>query len=220
MVQGEPWLWLENEAGSTHRVAGSELVTRLREGSSAPAGRPCLVSECGSGAEARTSDAGALAALGPRLAEAGIPAVLAMQGNVTMETVARFMPVFFQELQRDGQIDRAMAVARGAMRDRPDWWMPSCSCASRAGDSGTRPALRRHNQGLEQWPALLGNMRRGRCTPILGPGLTESLLGSRREIAHRWAESYHFPMAPHDREDLPQVAQYLAINLPAHVAPG
>jgi WD domain, G-beta repeat len=55
-------------------------------------------------------------------------------------------------------------------------------------------------------------LRRGRCTPILGPGLAESLLGSRREIAQRWAETYHFPMAPHDREDLPQVAQYLAVN--------
>src|SRR5262249_47776464 len=27
-----------------------------------------------------------------------------------------------------------------------------------------------------------------------------------------WAERYHFPMAPYDREDLAQVAQYLAVN--------
>ena len=80
----------------------------------------------GSGADARTDDDGALAALGPRLAEeAGIPAVVAMQGNVFMTTVARFMPTFFAELQRDGQIDRAMAVARGAVRDAPDWWAPT-----------------------------------------------------------------------------------------------
>ena len=42
--------------------------------------------------------------------------------------------------------------------------------------------------------------------------LSESLLGSPQEIAQRWAETYHFPMAPHEREDLPQVAQYLAVN--------
>ena len=72
--------------------------------------------------------------------------------------------------------------------------------------------LGEEQRGLEKWPALLSNIRRGRCTPILGPGLTESLLGSRRDIAQRWAETYHFPMAPHDREDLPQVAQYLAVN--------
>jgi tetratricopeptide (TPR) repeat protein len=34
------------------------------------------------------------------------------------------MPVFLRELRRDGQVDRAMAVARGAVRERPDWWMP------------------------------------------------------------------------------------------------
>jgi hypothetical protein len=40
-----------------------------------------------------------------------------MQGNITMHTVAQFMPVFFQELQRDGQIDRALAVAREASQE-------------------------------------------------------------------------------------------------------
>ena len=30
------------------------------------------------------------------------------------------MPVFFRELLRDGQIDRAVAVARGAVSDRPE----------------------------------------------------------------------------------------------------
>ena len=31
-------------------------------------------------------------------------------------------------------------------------------------------------------------------------------------IARAWAEKYHYPMQPHEREALPQVAQYLAIN--------
>jgi hypothetical protein len=47
-----------------------------------------------------------------------------MQDNVAMETVKGFMPVFFRELQRDGQIDRAVAVARGVVRNRRDWWVP------------------------------------------------------------------------------------------------
>ena len=62
--------------------------------------------------------------MGPSLIEAGVPAVIAMQGDVTIKTAAAFMPVFFQELRRDGLIDRAMAVARGAVRDQPDWWVP------------------------------------------------------------------------------------------------
>lgn len=48
-----------------------------------------------------------------------------MQGSVTMDTIAAFMPVFFHELQRDGQIDRALAAARASViTERPDWWMP------------------------------------------------------------------------------------------------
>ena len=108
LVDGEPWLWLEDDMGSVTRTAGIELITRLKELEDRP--RLLVLASCES-AGARTGDA--LAALGPRLAEAGIPAVLAMQGKISMETMAEFMPVFFRELQRDGQIDRAMAVARG-----------------------------------------------------------------------------------------------------------
>ena len=54
---------------------------------------------------------------------------------------------------------------------------------------------------------------------VLGPGLNEEILGCPREIAQRWAETYHFPMAPHQRDDLPQVAQFLAINQQAKTFP-
>jgi hypothetical protein len=46
----------------------------------------------GPGDDQRSADRGALAALSPRLAEAGVQAVLAMQGNISMTTVARLMP--------------------------------------------------------------------------------------------------------------------------------
>jgi hypothetical protein len=35
------------------------------------------------------------------------------------------MPVFFRELQVDGRIDRAISVARGAVREANDYWMPA-----------------------------------------------------------------------------------------------
>jgi hypothetical protein len=214
LKKGEPRLCLEDDAGQVAWVPGSEVVTRLRELQQTP--RLVVLASCqsaGSGGEASTGDEGALAALGPRLAEAGIPAVLAMQGNVTMATVAQFMPVFFTELQRDGQIDRAMAVARGAVRERPDSWMPVLFMRLKSGRLWYTPGFANGQGTLEKWPALLRNIDQKRCClPILGPGLSESLLGSRREIARRWAETYGFPMAPHDREDLPQVAQYLAVN--------
>ena len=120
-----PHLWLENDAGMTDVVPGEELIAHLRDMRQLP--RLVVLASCqsaGQGASTRSDDAGALAALGPRLAEVGVPAVLAMQGNVTMDTVEQFMPDFFRELQRDGQIDRAVTVARGAVRERHDWWVP------------------------------------------------------------------------------------------------
>jgi len=209
-MQGEPHLWLEDETGNVHRVPGAELVARLKELQQQP--RLVVLASCQSAGTGRSDDEGALAALGPRLAEAGVPAVIAMQGNVSMQTVAQFMPVFFHELRRDGQIDRAMAVARGAVRERPDWWMPVLFMRLKSGRLWYTPGFAEERPGLEKWPALLRYIRDGKCTPILGPGLTDSLVGSRRQIAERWAETYFFPMARQDRENLPQVAQFLAVN--------
>lgn len=213
LIDGEPKLWLEDESGKSAIVSGGELVTRLRELQQRPS--VVVLASCqsaGSGSESSSSDGGVLTALGPQLAEAGIPAVLAMQGNVTMTTLVGFMPTFFKELRRDGQIDRAIAAARGRIRDRPDWWAPVLFMRLRTGRIWYVPGFADDRQGFERWPAILRCVRQGRCTPILGPGLLEFLLGSSREIAQRWAETYHFPMSPYDRDNLPQVAQYLAVN--------
>lgn len=215
LVGGESWLWLEDEAGATARVAGADLAARLRDLPQRP--RLVVLVSChsaGSGFVARDEDAGeaVLAALGPRLAEAGVPAVLAMHGAFSLQTAARFMPAFFQELQRDGQIDRAVAQARGSVREQPDAWMPVLFMRLRSGRIWYEPGFDAGQKEFEKWPALLRRISDGRCTPILGAGLLESLLGSPREIARRWADTFDFPMAEYDREDLPQVAQFLAID--------
>ncbi len=215
LIKGEPRLWLEKESGEVAVTAGSELVTRIKELQQRP--RLIMLASCqsaGGGEDERSADVGgALATLGPRLAEAGVPAVLAMQGSVLMKTVAAFMPVFFQELQRDGQIDRAMSVARGAVRHQPDYWMPVLFTRLKSGRIWYVPGFGDDRQSFEKWPSLIRSIRLGRCTPILGSGLIEPLIGSTREIAQLWAETHGFPMDPHEREDLPQVAQYVAVHL-------
>lgn len=125
LAAGVPRLWLEDEHGLAHIVAGADLAARVRELPRPPL--LVLLASCQSagGPAPSTADDGTLAALGPRLAEAGVPAVLAMQGNIALATVARFAPVFFAELRRDGQVDRAAAAARAAVADRDDWWAPA-----------------------------------------------------------------------------------------------
>jgi hypothetical protein len=211
LVRGEPLLFLEKDDGVTDRIPGGRLVASIREMMDRP--RLVLLASCQSAGNGATDDAGGgvLAALGPRLAAAGVPAVLAMQGNISMDTADRFLPVFFTELRRDGQIDRAVSVARSAISDRPDWWMPALFMRLRSGRIWYRPGFA--DEGFDKWPAILADLRAGNCTPILGPGLTDTLLGTRQELARRWAQNYNFPLATRDEDDLPQVAQYLSVNL-------
>jgi formylglycine-generating enzyme required for sulfatase activity len=68
-----------------------------------------------------TIDRRAIAAIGPKLVqEAGVAAVVAMQGNVFMRSVEVMIPAFFQELVKSGQVEQAMASARGRMRIQVD----------------------------------------------------------------------------------------------------
>lgn len=137
LAQDGPRIWLENNDGTADVIPASTLVTRI----AALRQRPLLVvlASCQSGSSSiptthqinAASDAhtsmlpNVQAALSNTLARAGIPAVLSMQGHVTMDTLKKFMPTFFREVQRTGQIDHAVAVARGRVSDRPDWWMPA-----------------------------------------------------------------------------------------------
>lgn len=120
LENGQPRLFLVDDAGNTdlqHAGVLADLLRSLKER------RPRLV-VLASCASAGDGYAVALAALGPQLAQAGVPAVLAMQGNLSIITNERFAPVLFRELLHDGAIDRAVNMARLAVAARPDWWMP------------------------------------------------------------------------------------------------
>lgn len=117
--EGRPFLWLEDEAGAIARVAGEDLVMRVAQLPRRPA-LVVLASCYGAGA----GDTGALSALGPRLAGAGVAAVVAMQGPVPAPTARAFAATFFRELWRDGAVDRAVAAGRAALVGGHDWWTP------------------------------------------------------------------------------------------------
>jgi len=215
MIRGQPVLYLQDEHGDVAATPGEELVVRLGELREQP--RLVVLASCESAGDAALVDGSPLAAIGPRLAEAGIPAVVAMQGRVGIDTVARFMPAFFAALQRHGEIDRAMAEARGAVRDAADYWMPVLFMRLRSGRIWYTPGFA-ESAGYDRWEGLIGNIGAGLCTPILGPLINEPIFGSPREIAHRWSDAFHFPLESFRRDDLAQVAQYLAVyqdwNLP------
>jgi ATP/maltotriose-dependent transcriptional regulator MalT len=119
--RGRSYLWLDDERGGAERVEGTELVEAIAR---LPR-RPLLLVLISCQSAGTSSGDGALAALGPQLATAGVAAVLAMQANLKMESAAKLLPTFFNELWRDGQVDRALAAARLALRSAEDWWQPA-----------------------------------------------------------------------------------------------
>jgi hypothetical protein len=154
--------------------------------------------------------------LGARLAEAGIPAVLAMQGDLSMATAWEFLPPFFQALQTTGQVDEAVTAGRAAVRGREDAWVPVLYTRLVEGrvwfHKGLQPGV------SFDWKQLIFDINRERCVPILGSGLLEPFVGITREVANRLAEANGYPLALSGREDLPQVSQYVE-TMRGHNAP-
>jgi CHAT domain-containing protein len=211
LLGGQPRLYLETPNGEVAPTNGSDLIEKLIDLS----GRPMLVflSACqsaGAGDEASSRDDGALATLGPQLAQAGIPAVVAMQANVSLRTAQTFTQVFFAELAPHGIVDEAMAAARRSIRERLDWWVPVLFSRLRSGRMYYRPEFA--ERGRESWRALELQISQGSLTPVLGWGLTDSILGSRESIARRWVERWQMQIAPQDKGDLAKVAQYLQVR--------
>ncbi|WP_298819956.1 CHAT domain-containing protein [Chloroflexus sp.] len=208
-VADNTYLWLVKPDNSFERVNGEVFTQRLRELSERP--RLVMLIACQSGG-GLTANEGALSALGPRLAEAGVPAVIAMQGNVSMRLVEQFVPVFCQELQRDGLIDAAMAIARGAVRDLPDHWMPALYSRLKSGRIWYVPGFADEQDTAEKIEAIASYMADGICTPVIGPHLVDTRMSMSRMIAQHWAKRYHYPMEIHEREQLAYVAQFLSIK--------
>lgn len=228
-----PVLLLQRTDGRTQEVLGGDLAQRVGELREPP--RLAVLASCESAAtldapvgtenegatdQANPQTTSLQAALAPRLAAAGVPAVLAMQGRFSMETAATALPCFFQELMKDGQLDRALAVARGFVRDRPDAWVPALYLRLRSGRLWYEPGFGGNGSstvaaaGSEavKWTSLINDILKSRFTPIVGWGLAEGFYGSAPDLAQRLAASSRFPLAPHQSTDLPQVSQYLRVT--------
>jgi hypothetical protein len=121
VVRDQAWLWLEDEDGLTRRVSGDELAAQIDA-----LERPPLLVVLASCESAGKGAGDAMQALGPQICEAGVPAVIAMQGKISIESLEQGMPVLFERLQEDCTVDRALASARAALAagGAADLWMP------------------------------------------------------------------------------------------------
>jgi CHAT domain/SIR2-like domain len=210
-----PLLYLQGEDGNVEVAGGDEFAQRIGELVDPP--RLVVLASCESAGSEQMSTqsaivAGQLVPLAPALAEAGVQAVVAMQGKISMQTVKKAMPAFFAELLKDGQIDRAFAVARGKVRQRPDGWMPALFMRLKGGRIWYEPGFGDGESDFGKWRAIVGAVRRGEFTPIVGPGLGESVYGPLQEASRQLAETTGFPLAEYQRSELQQVSQFVQYN--------
>src|SRR5262249_30390803 len=123
------------------------------------------------------------------------------------------------ELLADGQADRALAVARGAavVANRDDFWMMALYMRLRDGRIWYVPGFA---QGVEnvKWMSILNDLQAKRFVAITGSGVSESFYGDSRYLASGLAQDFGFPLAPHQRDDLPQVSQYLTVTQSSSLA--
>jgi hypothetical protein len=178
--QLEPLLFLQREDGQAAPVKGAELARRIGELQQVP--RLIVLASC----ESAGNEAAADASLAPLLADAGVPAVLAMQGKISMETVRLVMPHFFRELLLDGQIDRALAAARGAARARPDHWVPALFLRLRSGRMWYEPGLTGGRRArCRSGRRCVSASTRGASCRSWAPTSTKGLFGGVRALAVR-----------------------------------
>lgn len=126
---GDTFLWLEDEEGRTSRISGVELGSVLTQLEKPPLLTMLIACESGG----PTGHINAMGALGPRLAHAGLKAVIAMQDLLSVDAAYRFLTVLFTELVADPWIDRAVTLARLALRHTLEWWVPALWLSSWSG---------------------------------------------------------------------------------------
>jgi hypothetical protein len=210
---GDSVLFLERDDGGADRVSGRSLALRIGDLARPPTVAVlCSCQSAGEGVQ-DTLDAGALSAIGPELAKRGVPAVVAMQGNVSVDGAREFFTEFFRQLHVDGIVDRAVAAGRQAISNTPDWWMPVLFSRLRTGATYYVPGF--GDGGEHIWDDIVTAVESGKCTPIVGSGLTDSILGSREAMANRWVRRWQVPVARHAQSDLATVSQYLRVRTSA-----
>ena len=215
-----PQLFFETPDGTAELVDGRALVERLTELEHRPTvAMSCSCQSASRGDELWTGDRGELAALGPRLAAAGVAAVVAMQGNFSLDSAETFGPKSFSELRSHGpEIDRAMGAARRATSVSGPTGGSRFSSRLRSGRTYYRPAFT--DNPNETWAALETALSARKLTPVMGPGLADAILSSRQEMATRWVERWQMPLAAQSRGDLAQVAQFLRVRHADGTVPG
>jgi hypothetical protein len=163
---------------------------------------------------ASRSPADAFRGLAPRLVAAGVPAVVAMQDLVPVDTARQFASTFYRQLLDHGLVDLASNEARSALLTAKlsGAAIPVLFSRLRSNQLLGKQGRISSDKADAFWPFLLGNIEEERVTAFLGPRVTDGLLPSRESVAQSLAEEFHYPLP--DQGSLVHVAQFMALRDP------
>ena len=201
---GSAAVYLEDALGRVVPVTERELAeTVARHGGAL---RLIFLASCESATRSRTD---AWRGLAPALVAAGVPAVVAMQEPVAIDTARTFAATFYGRLLRHGLADLAANEARSALlaANLPGAAVPVAFLRLKSGRLIGRRGRLLGTRSSAFWTTLLENVADGECTPILGPGVTRRLLPSPADLARSLAAKYGYPFP--DDDHLPRVAQFV-----------
>ncbi len=210
--RGQAALYLQDEQGLTAVITDEMLAGMLSRQGVRP--RLVFLVACQSATRA-TADA--FLGLAPRLVSVGVPAVVAMQDVVTVESGRKFSLAFYKRLLEHGQVDLAMNEARSTLltAGRPDAGVPVLFMRLKSGrlwgaEADSRGEVLGDRNPRVFWTGLVRMIQQGKCTPIIGHRIQTRWLPQHEEIAEAWARLHGYPFT--DRRNLTRVAQYLASN--------
>ena len=163
---------------------------------------------------ATRSPADAFRGFAPRLVQAGVPAVLAMQDLVPVESARAFATTYYRQLLQHGQSDLAANEARSHLLTAQlrGAGMPVLFMRLRNGALLGKRGRIAGDKSENFWPFLLDDLRKGKCVPFLGPRVAAGLLPDPGEVAAKLAEKYNYPLS--DIHDLAKVARFIGLNAP------
>lgn len=205
----QAFLLLQDNEGLADEVPDDALSGMLARQKVRP--RLVFLAACRS---ATRSTREAFAGLGPKLVQVGVPAVVAMQEAVLVESARKFSAAFYRQLLEHGLVDQAANEARSTLltAGQPDAAVPVLFMRLRSGQLwGAEADARGEAPGDKPrtfWEGLAFNIEEGICVPILGPRVHGRWLPAPAEVARALADKHGYPYS--DKEELARVAQYLA----------
>lgn len=156
--------------------------------------------------------------LGPYLVGKGIPAVVAMQQPIAMDTADFFNEHFYKNLARSGAVDQAANMARSQIylndSKNRSWGAPVVFMRMKDGllfEPGRGVVVNKPPPGYIDWDTIVTAIgppgsNGSKVVPFLGPGIKEGLFPSDEEVAKEWAAEHGYPF---HHGNLQGVAQFV-----------